>query len=51
MTDVQAIRRCSTRARRYTELSALYGDTVGKNLRADVYNTIGLNGAYRNHRP
>ena len=51
MTDGQAIRRRGTRARRYTEISAIYGDTVAKDLRTGVYNTVGLNGAYGNQRP
>ncbi len=35
----------NTRAQRYTEIFAIYGDAVTKNLTAGVYNTIGLNGA------
>ena len=35
----------NTRAQRYTEVFAIYGDAVTKNLTAGVYNTIGLNGA------
>lgn len=34
-----------TRAQRYTEIFAIYGNGVTKNLTAGVYNTIGLNGA------
>lgn len=35
----------NTRAQRYTEIFAIYGDAATKNLTAGVYNTIGLNGA------
>ncbi len=35
----------STRAQRYTEIFAIYGDAITKNLKAGVYNTLGLNGA------
>lgn len=34
-----------TRAQRYTEIFAIYGDAVDKKLVAGVYNTLGLNGA------
>lgn len=35
----------NTRAQRYTEIFAIYGDALTKTLIAGVYNTIGLNGA------
>jgi hypothetical protein len=35
----------NTRAQRYTEIFAIYGNAITKNLTAGVYNTLGLNGA------
>lgn len=35
----------NTRAQRYTEIFAIFGDAATKNLIAGVYNTLGLNGA------